>query len=55
MLIKIVCYIVSAVTAAGLIGCIVAYALTKLEVLFIPLALCGVIAMIAFTYARIKR
>lgn len=55
MLISIICYVVSAVAAAGLIGCIVAYALTKLDVLFIPLALCGVAAMISFTFARVKR
>lgn len=54
-LITVICYVVAAVAAAGAVGCIVAYALTKLDVLFIPIALCGTVAIIAFTYARVKR
>lgn len=54
-LISIIFYVVAAVFAAGVIGCIIAYALTRLDALFIPIALCAVGCMIAFTYARLKR
>lgn len=54
-LITVICYVVAAVAACGAVGCVVAYALTKFDVLFIPIALCGVAAMIAFTFARVKR
>lgn len=41
--------------AVGLAVCIAVYIATRNDVLFIPMALFGVLAMIAFTYVWIKR
>lgn len=53
--IKIVCYVLAAVFGAGTVACVIAYAVVRLDILFIPIALCAVVCMISFTYARVKR
>lgn len=54
-IIGLVCYILAAVFGAGAVACVIAFAVARLDVLFIPIALCAVISMISFTFARIKR
>ena len=53
-LIRTVCIIIAVVFALGAVACIVVYAVLRLDVLFIPIAVCAVVAMISFTYARVK-
>lgn len=53
-LIRTVCFIVSVVFALAALACIIVYAVMRLDVLFIPIAICAVVAMISFTYTRVK-
>ncbi|MCH5162126.1 MAG: hypothetical protein J1G38_01395 [Clostridiales bacterium] len=53
-IISIICYVVAAVGGLGVVASAVAYSLTRKDVLFIPLALCAVVCMISFTYARLR-
>lgn len=54
-IIGIVCYVLAAVFGGGAIGCVIAYIVVRLDVLFIPIALLAAACMISFTFARIKR
>ncbi len=53
-IVRLVLFMIAAAFFGGVVGCVVAYALTKNDILFIPIALCAVVAMITFTYARLK-
>lgn len=50
-----VCFALFIAFAAAAVACVVAYIITRIDVLFIPIALCAVVAMLTFTYARIGR
>ncbi|MCH5160794.1 MAG: hypothetical protein J1G04_02070 [Clostridiales bacterium] len=50
--IRVVLYSLAAAFAVGAIVCIGCYVAFKKDVLFIPMALCAVFALILFTYAR---
>lgn len=53
--IKVICFVVAGLCAACAVACIVAYAMTELDVLFIPISLCAVGVMIALTYGFSRR
>ncbi len=53
-LIRTVCIVLASVFALAAVACVIAYAVLRLDVLFIPIAVLAVFAMITFTYARIK-
>lgn len=48
--VKIICFIVAGLCAVGAVACVIAYAMTKSDVLFIPISLCAVGVMISLTY-----
>ena len=51
-ILRIVLFALVAVFAIGGVACIVCYIVYRLDVLFIPMALCAVFALILSTYAR---
>ena len=51
-LIRTVSVIIAAVFALAAVACVIAYVVLRLDILFIPIALCAVVAMISFTYSR---
>ena len=51
-ILRIVLFALVAVFAVGAVACAISYAVLKLDILFIPMALCAVFALILFTYAR---
>ncbi len=53
-IIRLVLTVIAAVFAVGAAVCIVCYIALKNDVLFIPFAVFVVIAMITFTYAKVK-
>ena len=53
-LIRTVCMIIAVVFTIATLACVVVFAILRLDIMFIPIALCAIIAMISFTYARVK-
>ncbi len=51
-ILRIVLYALVAAFAVGAVSCIACYIAFRNEVLFIPMALCAVFALILSTYAR---
>ncbi len=49
---KIIIAVLAAVFALGAVACIVCIAVLKLNILYIPMAVCLVFALILFTYYR---
>ena len=53
-LLRLVLTVIAAVFALGAAACLICYVMLKNDILFIPFALSIVVAMILFTYARVK-
>ena len=53
--VKIICFAVAGLFAAGVVACIIALVYTRLDVLFIPISLCAVGLMISLTYGFMRR
>lgn len=49
---RVLLTVLAALMASGAVACAVCYAVLRLDVLFIPIALCAVAGMILFTYSR---
>lgn len=52
--VRLIFTVLAAVFAVGAVVCIVCYIAMKNDMIFIPFAACIVVAMLMFTYARVK-
>lgn len=52
--VRLIFTVLAAVFAVGAVVCIVCYIALKNDMIFIPFAACIVVAMLMFTYARVK-
>ena len=46
--------VLAAVFAVGAAACMICYIALKNDIMFIPFAACLVVAMLSFTYSRVK-
>lgn len=53
-LVRLIFTVLAAVFAVGAAACMICYIALKNDILFIPFAVCLVVAMLSFTYARVK-
>lgn len=53
-LVRLIFTVLAAVFAVGAAACMICYIALKNDILFIPFAACLVVAMLSFTYARVK-
>lgn len=53
-LVRLIFTVLAAVFAVGAAACMICYIALKNDLLFIPFAACLVVAMLSFTYSRVK-